>query len=288
MTMDRAQRFMMTAALGSALAHAIFIFGVRFMAPMPKRNPAAEQLEVVLVNQKTMSAPAKPDVLAQANLDGGGNTDAQARAKSPLPADSQDPVLQQKVEQQKALENRQEQLMTQLRADRALLSQEKTQQKTSDNKALNPEQLRQQARDLVGTAGQISKDYNAYQEKPRKAFVGARARQTSVAMWLDSWLQKIEKIGTYAYPVDARGNKLRGQMRLTAEIDINGNLSNAYIDQSSGNVELDQAALRILRMAGKFPNLPKDMVDASGKPATILVVTRTWVFGRSDKLGLIN
>jgi len=286
--MDRAQRFMVTAALLSALAHAIPIFGLRFMAPVPKRNPAAEPLEVALVNLKTLSAPAKADVLAQANLDAGGNTDAQARAKSPLPADNQDPVLQQKVEQQKALENRQEQLMTQLRADRKLRSQEKPNPKTNDGKALDPEQLRQQVRELTGVAGQISKDYNAYQERPRKAFVGARARQTSVAMWLDSWLQKIEKIGTYAYPVDGRGNKLRGQMRVTAEIDAQGNLINAFIDSSSGNSELDQSALRILRMAGKFPELPKDMVDASGKPATVLVITRTWIFGRSDTLGLKN
>jgi hypothetical protein len=28
------------------------------------------------------------------------------------------------------------------------------------------------------------------------------------------------------------------------------------------------------------------MVDASGKPATVLVITRTWIFGRSDTLGL--
>lgn len=284
--MDRAQRFMVTAALFSALAHAILIFGIRFMAPVPKRNTAAEPLEVALVNLKTLSAPTKADILAQANLDAGGNTDAEARAKSPLPADNQDPVLQQRVEQQKQLEARQEQLMTQLRADKKMHSQEKPAQSKGDSKAPDPEQLRQQARELFGTAAQISKDYNAYQEKPRKAFVGARARQTSVAMWVDSWLQKIEKVGTYAYPVDTQGNKLRGQMRVTAEIDRYGNLMNAYIDKSSGNAELDQAALRILRMAGKFPDLPKDMVDASGKPATVLVLTRTWVFGRSDTLGL--
>ena len=283
--MDRAQRFMVSALLFSALAHAIPIFGIRFVMPAPKRNSAAEQLEVVLVNQKTMSVPTKADVLAQANLDGGGNTDAQVRAQSPLPADIQDPVLQQKLEQQKQLETRQDQLMTQLRADKKLHSLDKPDPKSSE-KGLDPQALRQQARELSGTAGQIGKEYNAYQEKPRKAFVGARARQTSVAMWLDSWLQKIERTGTYAYPMDARGQKLRGQLRVTAEIDSNGNLINSYIDRSSGNSELDQAALRILRMAGNFPKLPTDMVDATGKPATVLVITRTWIFGRSDTLGI--
>jgi protein TonB len=285
--MDRPQRFMVTAALISALGHAIPIMGLRFVAPTPKRNPAAESLEVVLVNQKTQSAPSRADVLAQVNSDGGGNTDAKLRAQSPLPADA-DPVLQQTVEQQKQLEERQEQLMAQLRSDSPLHRVDRS--KSNAGKSLNPEQLLQQARELAGVAGQIGKDYQAYQEKPRKAFVGARAKQTSVAMWLDAWMQKIERIGTYAYPVDARGSKLRGQLRVTAEVNFDGRLLNSYIDRSSGNPELDKAALRILRMAaneeGRFPVLPADMVDASGKPATVLVITRTWIFGRSDTLGL--
>ncbi len=42
-------------------------------------------LEVVLVNAKSNAKPTQADVLAQANLDGGGNTDADRRAKTPLP-----------------------------------------------------------------------------------------------------------------------------------------------------------------------------------------------------------
>ena len=42
-------------------------------------------LEVALVNAKSKAKPAVADILAQANLDGGGNTDANRRAKTPLP-----------------------------------------------------------------------------------------------------------------------------------------------------------------------------------------------------------
>ena len=42
-------------------------------------------LEVALVNAKSTTKPTKADILAQANLDGGGNTDADRRAKTPLP-----------------------------------------------------------------------------------------------------------------------------------------------------------------------------------------------------------
>ena len=52
-------------------------------------------LEVALVNAKTRRKPTKADVLAQANLDGGGNTDANRRAKTPLPVLPQEQPAQQ-------------------------------------------------------------------------------------------------------------------------------------------------------------------------------------------------
>ncbi len=284
--MDRAQRFFSTAVLLSALAHAIVIGGIRFTMPSPKRIPAVEPIEIVLVNQKTRSAPAKHDVLAQANQDGGGNTDAKTRATSPLPAAKRDPVLEKAVKQQQQLEAQAERLMTQLKSDSKLGSVEKNSQSQPDTKGLDPEALKQEAREMSANAAQIGRDYNAYQEKPRKAFVGVRARQTSVAFWNDSWTQKIERAGTANYPADAHGIKLRGRLQVTVEINEDGNILKSYVERSSGNKDLDQAALRILSRAAPFSRLPPDLVDESGKPATVLVITRTWVFGRDSTLGL--
>lgn len=286
--MDRAQRFMATAMLASALAHGVLIGGVRFSMPTAKRSQAAEPIEIVLVNQRTETAPRKYDVLAQVDLDGGGNSDAKVRAKSPLPATQDNPALERAVAQQKQLEEKAERLMTRLKAEHAFGSPEKDSQPSSDVKGFDAEALKQQAREIAATAAQISREYHAYQEKPRKTFVGARAKQSSVAMWMDAWMQKIERVGTHAYPVDAYGNKLRGKLKLTVEINSDGSILNAFVDKSSGDAELDQAALRILRQAAPFSKLPADMVDDSGKPATILNFTRTWMFGRSDTLGLDN
>ena len=250
-----------------------------------KHNPIKEPLQIVLVNQKTQTAPSQVDVLAQVNSDGGGNTDAKQRAKSPLPYSPDQIALEQTVEQQKALEAQAEKMMTQLKADWSLPTAEARPRDKSD-KGLDQQQLQQQARDLAAQAAQISKDYNAYQEKPRKAYVGARAKQTSVALWADAWAQKVERVGTFSYPVDQNGKKLRGHLRVTVEINHDGTILNAQVDRSSGKKDLDEAALRILRLASPFSRLPLDMVDDTGKPATVLVITRTWVFGRDSTLGL--
>ncbi|MDP3482976.1 MAG: energy transducer TonB, partial [Sulfuricella sp.] len=69
----------------SVTLHLLAVFGVTFKAPEMKKSGTATSLEVVLVNSKSSSRPVKADALAQANLDGGGNTDAERQAKSPLP-----------------------------------------------------------------------------------------------------------------------------------------------------------------------------------------------------------
>ena len=69
----------------SIIFHAVVLFGVTFKLPTLKIENAITPLEVVLVNSKSISKLYKADTLAQANLDGGGNTDDNRRAKTPFP-----------------------------------------------------------------------------------------------------------------------------------------------------------------------------------------------------------
>jgi protein TonB len=97
-------RLLMWAIIGSIFLHAV-VLAIRF-APidLSKFERDDSPLEVALVNAKSVSKPTKADILAQANLDGGGNTDAKRRAKTPLPALPKDnataelAVAKQKVE----------------------------------------------------------------------------------------------------------------------------------------------------------------------------------------------
>jgi protein TonB len=67
------------AILVSIIFHAVVLFGITFKLPTPKFDNAVTPLEVVLVNSKSTSKPHKANALAQANLDGGGNTDDNRR-----------------------------------------------------------------------------------------------------------------------------------------------------------------------------------------------------------------
>src|SRR5688572_11469962 len=73
------------AALGLSLALHAAALAVHFKLPQARSSSENQALEVVLVNAKTQERPAKAEVLAQANLDRGGNVDENRRAKTPLP-----------------------------------------------------------------------------------------------------------------------------------------------------------------------------------------------------------
>ena len=70
----------------SLLLHAVVLLA-RFTPPEPIRFlPHDARLEVVLLNAKTARSPEKADVLAQVNMEAGGEHE-QGRARSPLKAD---------------------------------------------------------------------------------------------------------------------------------------------------------------------------------------------------------
>lgn len=73
--------------------HVAFVLGVSF-APEPVPAPRYEALEIMLVSERSEQEPDKADLLAQANLEGGGDTDEAtppaAPLRAPLPAPQAD------------------------------------------------------------------------------------------------------------------------------------------------------------------------------------------------------
>ena len=105
----------LATAIGLSIALHAVAMAVHFKIPDAMRWKSESQpLEVVLVNARTKDRPSKADVLAQANLDRGGNVDENRRAKTPLPvtqprhpgkdlADAQRRLQQLEAQQQRLL-----------------------------------------------------------------------------------------------------------------------------------------------------------------------------------------
>lgn len=283
--LDRQSRLLWVSVGASLLLH-VFLLSVRFGFPDALRWKSANQpLEVILVNARTMEAPAQREALAQVHLDGGGNTDQRRRARTPLPVtEPRDPGRDLADGQRRAQqrEPQKQRVLTQAEPSATSVPAETTRRPSPDEQA--PQVSGRDLADLSLAAlklqAQIDKAHEEYQKRPRKKFLGARASEYRFAQYEEGWRMKIERVGTLNYPAEARG-KLYGNLRLTVTIRPDGSVESIDLDRSSGLKVLDDAAFRIVRMSEPFPAFPADI----RRDTDLLVITRTWFFAQGDQLG---
>ena len=82
-------------------------------------------------------------------------------------------------------------------------------------------------------------------------------RQSGLAEYLDGWRRRVEHIGTANYPTELLGDPNAGRPTLEVVIGKDGQLLDILVRRSSGDRSLDQAALKILRLAAPFEPLPQ-------------------------------
>jgi periplasmic protein TonB len=281
--LDGRDRALAVALAASFVLHAVFL-SIHFRFPDALRFKADAPLDVVLVNAKTREKPSKADVLAQANLDRGGNVDEERRAKTPLPVtEPRKPgrdlaEAQRRVQQ---LEAQQQQLLAQAEAARARIRVAPPREAPAEEPTtkMGGRDLADLSLEAMRLQAQIDKQLHAYQKRPRKKFIGARAAEYRFAQYEEDWRNKVERVGTLNYPPEARG-KLYGTLRLTVTVRQDGSVESIELDRSSGLKVLDAAAFKIVRMAAPFAAFPASI----RRDYELLVITRTWFFGQGDKI----
>ena len=280
--MDAPQRNL-TLALGVSLLLHAALLAVRFTPPDIFDKARERAMDVILVNSKSKSRPDKAQAKAQTNLDGGGNTEEDLRAKTPLPPSPNTREGTDLVEAQRRvaeLEAQQQKMMTRLASEKAVAAD-----RTRNNPTPAPAEIRTGA-DLASSAlaiarieGQISRQLEEYNQRPRKKFIGARVEEYRFAQYVEDWRQKIERIGNLNYPDAAKG-RLYGSLVLTVIIKSNGDLDRVEVNRSSGQRLLDDAARRIVQMSAPFAAFP----EAIRRDTDVLEITRTWTFTNADRL----
>jgi protein TonB len=284
-TLERQSRVLYTCVAVSLLLHAVLL-SIHFKVPERMRQSANLALDVILVNAKTREAPAKAEVLAQAKLDGGGNTDQSRRATTPLPVTKPEAPgrdLAQATRRVQQLEARQQQLLAQARKSEAAVAPQVEAPKPAPESEVSPAPSGRDLADLslaaIRLQAQIDQRLSEYQKRPRKQFIGARASEYRFAQYEEDWRMKVERFGTLNYPPEARGRHY-GNLRLTVTIRPDGSVESVMLDRSSGLKVLDDAAFRIVRMAAPYAVFPAEI----RKDTDLLVITRTWFFGQGDRV----
>lgn len=276
------------ALVCSVLLHVLVIGLVTFKMPDTSTDKNDKPLEVVLVNAKSKVKPVKAQAMAQANLDGGGNTDADRRAKSPVPILRNDPKSNDVAEAQKRIE----QLEQEVRRQLLTLQKSKVETASAPPQPVPQAQPQPDAPPSISQAdiqrslniqrleAEVSKSWDTYQKRPRRQSLGASTSEYRFARYVEDWRIKVERIGEANYPQAARDNKIYGSLLLTVSIKSNGNIENIELRRSSGQKVLDDAAIRIVRMGAPYAAFPPDIA----RDTDVIDISRTWRFTSSDRV----
>lgn len=282
----RQNRALYLALLVSLVSHAVPVAILSQSTESPVRK-ITKSIEVILVNSRSVFKPLDTELLAQTNLEGGGNVDENRHAKTPFPVIPQIKPQETITEAERKtarLEAETRKLLTAVKSSSQVV-QPAPKSKPSENLPPNPldkADLLQRSREIAQLEAEIAREHQAYQKRPKRKFIGARTREYRFARYLEDWRLKVERIGNLNYPEAARREKLYGSLQLTVGIRSDGSLESIGIDRSSGIPVLDEAATNIVRLAARngFSPFPEDI----RRDTDILHITRTWVFTRSDKL----
>ena len=270
------------SVLFSFSLHAFVLFGISLVVPDWKNIPIVSQpLEVVLVNSKSGNRPNGATAYAQSNLDGGGNTEDDQRAKTPFPVlgEGKRFTLEQTTQHLRQLEQETKRLLTRRKSDYSV-AENKTQKQQHKNSGANGQDLVKRSLEIARLEAQINKSLDMYEKLPRRKFIGARTQEYRFAQYVEDWRAKVERIGNLNYPEMARRDKIYGKLALTVSIRSDGSVESIEVNRPSGQRILDASAVRIVKLSAPFAPFPPDI----RKDTDIISITRTWIFTSTDKL----
>jgi protein TonB len=255
---------MLTTCFLAALLHGIIILGVTFSSTgSSSADEGAPGLEVVLVNDRAPSATNNPNAryLSQHTQLGSGNT--LNRERSLIPKSSLMPVDRMGVPSGEGLDPQQSGADT---GAEELVSTHSPSQKifyfAAASAAKDASQLPlllEKRPDLAMTPNDDGIELRLRGEAKHELWIAADTRESDVAVYLDSWRRKIERVGTMNFPDVARRDKVSGTPVIEVTIGADGKLLQTIVRRSSGHVEIDEAAMRILKLAAPFDPFPGDL-----------------------------
>ncbi|CAA0115769.1 Uncharacterised protein [Halioglobus japonicus] len=264
------------AVLVAIAAHAALILAVSFKASLstPYTSP---QIEVTLATRPSAVAPDDARNIAQANQAGSGNEAEKnlLTSNNPIQSDSLS-------EQQARLPMAQEQaamqydtLVTSGLASRAVTAQPtdaSTQQSQLDG--ISPE-IERINREIASLQAELDAETRTDANQPRvRRLTATSAKQSVDAAYLLDWRKRLEAVGNQYYPEASIRYGLYGELRMLVIIRNDGSLEDIQILSSSGYAVLDEAAIKIVRMAAPYSPFPPELKATTDK----LEIVRTWHF----------
>ena len=257
--------------------HALLLFGVGFKVPDLSKNSMNKSFNVVLAQFETKDKVEKADFIGQADQEAGGESEELLAPSAIEKAQFNDPnktssELQVKAQPKIAKSSSPQFIAANKQGDNNSSPKEKS--KDLQQAVLDTASLIEKSYQLSGLIANLDNEQVNQAKKAKKRQISAAIHRSSDALYLDSWRRKIEQIGNQNYPERAKQEKIYGNLTLKVAINRNGTIHQVIIMNSSGSKLLDDAAVRIVRLAAPFNPLTEEMK----KDTDILEIIRIWRF----------
>lgn len=265
-----------TAFVAVAL-HAAAILGIGFTWQI--QQSSSPTIEVTLSQFSDETAPDDASFIAATNQIGSGDAsevlEKTTRSEADFVANVEQEVMPEPIlvlPEDTELE-REAELTTLMNSDfKANAEQDDP---ADAEQGFNTKTLEELAKEIASLEARLDDETQQQAKGPRvRRLTSVSTRRTSDAYYLQSWRRRVESVGNLNYPEEARRNQLYGDLKLLVTIRPDGSLQNVRVIASSGHKVLDDAALRIVRMAAPYPPFPAEMK----KSTDLLEIVRSWQF----------
>ncbi len=280
---NSSDRFCFTVFIAIAV-HAVIILGISFeILKQADQNPV---IEVTLAHNASEEAPKVADYMAQENQLGGGELEEKALPTITRQAEFNEQRIREITpetppEAQPDAATREVKQITTDTAERQVVSLQ--QDLPLEDKLVSVDQeisLLERSLNLASLDAKLDRHEQFQTKKTRVHRISSvAALKTLDAYYVKQWITKIHRVGKLNYPEEARRRKIYGSLRLVVTLMPNGSVRNIQVLRSSGHKVLDDAAIRIVRLAEPFAPFP----DHLRKEYDQLEITRTWMFSKDGQ-----
>ena len=267
--------------------HLMIILGITF-ANNSDRN-ATPQLEVTLAQFQSRKAPEDARFVAQANQAGSGTLAERAELTTRQQTEFSDSRIREPgsapLRQERDPQTREDALVTTLNdaANKVLQKPREEEPEPIPAEGIDPE-IRKLSDSIASLEARLDQQQQAYAERPRvKRLTALSATAAADAAYLHNWRTRVEAVGNRYYPEASSRYGIYGDLRLLVAIRHDGKIENIEVLSSSGHAMLDEAAIRIVRMASPFDPFPPALRDSTDR----LEIIRTWKF-RKNRLSSVR
>ena len=269
----------------AAAVHAAIVLGISF--GLQDKTAPPTTLEVTLATYRSEEKPDQADYLAQFHQQGSGTLDEKAKPQTDQKAEFQSNQInevelrQQEAASPKQVQPESPQVTTRAEVDFKTTDNAEEQPPVPEAPEHDVPHKRIDLREEIASLEALFSDQRqAYANRPKiKRLTAASTMQEPGAYYKETWRRKVERVGNMNYPAQARQQKLFGELRLMVSINRDGTLYKVKILKSSGSTILDDAAIRIVKLAAPYAPFGSDLRNYDR-----VEIIRTWRFERGNRM----